>query len=574
MKYLLVILITTLAYSSVLKNNEIDIDKPALQIVSFKDTDNLIKIKKQFLNDNIFIKKISNYYVVYLVNFENKIEMLKKKEDLKSDFSDSIAMTKLSDRVFVKNPLDKNKLKTLQTKSKPKTEIFAQSKSQPKVTIFNQNKKDIKPIVAKQNQTKNSGKFTRDDFIKYNQAIGFFQAKNYEKSYELFNELFINYLDNEKINFYLGRSAFELKKYNEAYAAYQRILISDESNQRVRLEVGRILYLLKSYDNALKEFEIVLKEPIPAQVRKNVQALIDAIKNKQKKYFFSGAYQVGVAWDNNINNNTYLDFTTFGSTFLTNDTKKVEDYFHKEVLVLNYIQPFKKDKSYAFESSSIFYLQNYFEANYKNIALVSLTNGISHIKDKRKIILNLLTDKIWYGSDPLLVNYGISPKITYLYNKSIILDGYLKYVQKKMMQTSDKDKDSYIKNITLSATKKFEDKSNVQIKSYFTSEEKLRGIRTDVTKNLRGFTLSYAKEFIPTYNTLFSYQYDQSRYKDNDPSLAARRDNSDIYSLNITKTLDNSSSLSVNYTQVDVTSNIETNTYDKNNIGITYTGTF
>ena len=386
--------------------------------------------------------------------------------------------------------------------------------------------------------------------------------------------MFINYLDHEKINFYLGRSAFELKKYNEAYAAYQRVLIKNDKNQRVRLEIGRILYILKSYDNALKEFELVLKSPIPAQVRKNVQALMDAIKNKQKKYFFSGAYQIGIGFDDNVNNNTYEELTTYGSTFLTNDTKKVEDYFHKEVLVLNYIRPFKDNKSYAFESSSIFYLQNFFDENYKNIALVSLSNGISHIKDKRKVVVNFLTDKIWYGSDPLLVNYGISPKFTYLYDKTIILDASLKYVQKKMMQTGDKDKDAYIKNITFSATKKYEDKSNVQFKTYFTSEERLRGIRTDVTKNVRGFSLSYAKEFVPKYNTLFSYAYDQSRYKDADPSLPARRDNSDTYNFSVTKTIDKTSSLNMSYSFSDVTSNIETNTYDKNAIGITYTKTF
>ena len=565
MKYLLIILITTLSYSNVLNNNEIDIDKPALQIVSVQDTNNLVKIKNQFLNDNLFIKKISNYYVVYLVNFENKMEMLKKKEELKSNFSDSIAMNKLSDRVYIQNPL--------QTKSKSKPQM--QTQSQPKVTIFNQNKKEIKkttkPIVEK--QTKNS-KFTRGDLIKYKRAIDFFQAKNYEKSYELFNELFINYLDNEKINFYLGRSAFELKKYNESYAAYQRILIQDEDNQRVRLEVGRILYLLKSYDNALKEFEIVLKHPIPAQVRQNVQALIETIKNKKQKYFFSGAYQVGLGWDDNVYNNTYEDFTTYGTGFLTNDTEKVVDSFNKEVLVLNYIRPFKNNKSLAYESSAIFYLQNFSKEHTENIGLVSLTNGVSYVKEKQKFVLNFLTDKVWYGSDPLLETYGISPKVTYLYNKSTIFEGYLKYTQKKMSQSSDKDLDANVKNITLSIIKKFDDKSNLQFKTYFTKEEKVRGIRSDVTKNARGFTLSYAKELVPTYNTLFSYQRDAVRYKENDPNLPSREDDLYTFGINVTKTINKASSISMNYSKTKVSGNIEVNTYNKNSLGLTYTKTF
>jgi len=558
MRYLFFILLTTLSYGKVLDNQEVDSNKPALQVVSVQDSKHLESIKKQLINENLFIKKLKNYFVVIIVNFDNEEEMLKKKEALKFRFKDSIIMSKLSNRILVPKTMTANK-RTVLTPQTPIKSVFNQSKKQ--------NEKSTKKNIIK-------SKYSKEDILKYQKAVNFFKIKNYENSYELFNELFINYLDDDKINFYLGRSAFEIKKYNEAYAAFQRVQIKDENNQRVRLEIARILYVLKSYDNALKEFEIVLKNPIPSQVRKNVQALIDSIKNKQKKYFFSGAYQLGFGWDNNVNNNTYLDFTTFGSTFLTNDTAKITDSFNKEVLVLNYIRPFEEDKSLAFESSSIFYLQNYFDEYYKNIALISLTNGISKIKNKRKVVLNLLTDKIWYGSESLLVNYGISPKITYLYDKSTIFDASLKYVKKKMSQSSDNDKDANIKNITLSLTKKFEDKSNVQVKTYFTAENKVRGIRTDVAKNLRGITLSYAKEFVPSYNTLISYQYDQSIYKENDPSLPSRRDNSDIYSLNITKTIDDTSSLSVNYSFIDVTSNIETNTYDKNTIGITYTKLF
>ena len=143
-----------------------------------------------------------------------------------------------------------------------------------------------------------------------------------------------------------------------------------------------------------------------------------------------------------------------------------------------------------------------------------------------------------------------------------------------MSQSADRDKNANIKNITIKATKKFEDKSNVQIKTYLTYDKKVSGIRSDVTKNLKGFTLSYAKEFIPKYNTLVSYQYDQTKYRENDPNLPARKDTSGIYSLNVTKTIDDSSSVSVNYSFIDVRSNIETNTYDKNTIGITYTKLF
>ncbi|NQY93174.1 MAG: hypothetical protein HRT43_03325, partial [Campylobacteraceae bacterium] len=369
MRYILVMLLATFAYSKVLKNSEVLSHQPALQIASLSSAKKIDFIKNQLINEKLFIKKIGNYYVIYIVNFENKKEMFNKKEELENSFSDSITMDKLSDNVYVPQDTLTKIIKNTQPNI-PLKSVFTQFKQQKKTpvkSVFNQVKKqDIKSTPS----NKTNQKFSNEDVLKYQQAVKFFKTKNYEKSYELFNELFINYLDDEKINFYLGRSAFELEKYNEAYAAYQRVQINNEDNHRVRLEIARILYILKSYDNALKEFEIVLKNPIPTQVRKNVQALIDSIKNKQKKYFFSGVYQLGFGWDNNINNNTHEDFTTYGSTFLTNDTNKVQDSFNKEVLVLNFIRPFKDDKSYAFESSSIFYLQNYSNEYFKNIALI------------------------------------------------------------------------------------------------------------------------------------------------------------------------------------------------------------
>jgi len=54
----------------------------------------------------------------------------------------------------------------------------------------------------------------------------YFKTANYEKSYEIFKNLFSDNPENQLINFYLGRSAFELKKYEEAVFTFQRLLIN------------------------------------------------------------------------------------------------------------------------------------------------------------------------------------------------------------------------------------------------------------------------------------------------------------------------------------------------------------
>lgn len=424
------------------------------------------------------------------------------------------------------------------------------------------------------NKNSSTSFLSKQERIVYKKAVNAFKQKDYKTAYNIFSELYINHLSDTKINFYLGRSAFELKKYNQSYAAYQRVLIQDEDNKRVRLEIGRVLYVLKSYDEALKEFERVLKYPIPTQVRNNVQALIASIENKRKKYFINGAMQFGLGHNDNVNSTTHLPFTTYGSTVLNNDTTKVEDDYNKLVLVLNLVVPFKKNKQFAYEASFIAYSQDYFDANSSDLVLFSLSNGISYIQNKYKLSLNLNTDKIWYGSDPLMTNIGLSPKIVYLYSKDLMFDFSYKYSKKRMTKSGDLDKDALIKNFAFNITKKLPNKASLSLNTYLSTERKVRGIRTDVDKNKKGYKLSYGREFIPTINTVLSYAYANSLYKQADSNLPEREDDSDTYSIAFTKSLDKTSNVSVDYSIVENSSNIESNTYDQSNIGITYTKTF
>ena len=416
--------------------------------------------------------------------------------------------------------------------------------------------------------------FSKNESLLYKKAVDFYKQRHYKKSYEIFSQLYLNHLSHIQINFYLGRSAFELKKYNQAYAAFQRILIQDEENNRVRLEMGRVLYVLKSYDEALKEFERVLKYPIPSTVRNNVQALISSIEDKKKKYFINGAFQFGLGHNDNVNSTTHLPYTTYGSTVLNNNTKKAKDSYNKLVLVLNLIVPFKKNKSLAYEGSLIGYSQDYFEENSSDLTLFSLSNGLSYIQNKYKLSALINTDKIWYGSDPLMTSIGITPKITYLYSKELIFNLSYKYSKKRMTKSGEEDKDANINNYTLGITKKLKNKASASLTSYFATERKVRGVRTDVDKDKIGYKISYGREFIPTINTVLSYAYDKNQYKQADLNFPVREDKSDTYAITFTKSMSKKSNITVEYNIIQNKSNIEANTYDRDTMGITYTRTF
>ena len=238
------------------------------------------------------------------------------------------------------------------------------------------------------------------------------------------------------------------------------------------------------------------------------------------------------------------------------------------------VKPFEKDKRYSFESNAIVYGQTYHKTHSINLALISLKNGYSFVQNNYKLAAYLLTDRIWYGSNILMNNLGISPKFTYIYKKDWILDTELKYSKKFMAQKDDRDKDAKIKSLTFTLTKKLKNNASMALKTYVTRNRKVRGARSDVSIDGKGFTLSYGREIIPTINSVFAYTYDRSNYLLNDTGLPSRRDGIDTYGLTLTKSIDKTSNISVDYSHVDAISNIESNTYDKQSMNLTYTKTF
>ena len=147
------------------------------------------------------------------------------------------------------------------------------------LTVTKKEKPIAKEMVEKKVDTANA--FTKDDFQKYQKAVGSFQIRDYENAYKLFNKLSLIYSNNEQLNYYLGRSSFELKKYSQSYAAFNKIDIKNELHLRIRLEKARTLYFLKSYDLALGELNKILQYPISIKVRSNIEKFIKTIQQEK-----------------------------------------------------------------------------------------------------------------------------------------------------------------------------------------------------------------------------------------------------------------------------------------------------
>jgi len=407
----------------------------------------------------------------------------------------------------------------------------------------------------------------------YQSALKLFKAKEYKKALALFGKLMDKYPQNEKINFYYGRSAFELKKYEFAFAAYDRILIANPTNQRVRLEYARTLFMMGSYKEAKKEFKTVLATPIPKNVRKNVEKFLAIIKAKKKSYILNKVAIFGLGWEDNINNSTYKYANNIIPKLTNTNTNKKSDTNFKTIVVGNLIVPNKSNNHISWESTGVLYLQKQRHYRANDIFLASLTSGMGYTNKKYKNLASLTYNDILVGGKPTLYTYGLLDTLKYAIYKKQLLTLNIKYTKKKWTKKVNTNRNSAIKELSLNyllPIKNSKDKLNL-FTSYIT-ERKDGGTRTDVSKDTKQYKISYTKNLLKRYDVTLGCQYEKNQYKvPLSSTIAPRDDTTKTATVGVSKQLSKTKTIAIKYNNIDNKSNNNAYSYKKQSVNLSYT---
>ena len=356
------------------------------------------------------------------------------------------------------------------------------------------------------------------------EAILHFNDHEYEKSYTLLQQVKLESLSSENIHFYRGRCAFELGKLDEAITEYQEILRHNENNTRVRLELARSYYVLQANDKAKTEFETVLNRPIPPAVRANILEYLDQIEKKNQKNYVAGTLFVGLGYDDNIFNNTYLGTTEYAGINLVNDTESIGDGFHRELLVLAHSY-FFDNRSYAIESTLSAFNQMNFSYTEGNIQLLSLLSGPSYRYKNYKFTLPIDGEKIFYGSSSYLNVYGVRPRFEVLLTPKHVLSAKLSLLKKDYLRSSEKDRSSHYYEFLLALNSLLTAQDLLYANALFIADRKDEGSRIDVDKNTLGARLLYTRKLSTSFSASAEGRYEYSSYLQNNPALGDRTDN-------------------------------------------------
>ncbi len=408
-------------------------------------------------------------------------------------------------------------------------------------------------------------------------AIKEHTIQNYQKSYDMFTELFKKDTGNPEINFYLGLNAIELKKYEEALAAFERALIIDPKNIRTRLEYAKTLYLMRMFDLSKEELEKIKKESIPKEVSDNIDKYLAEIEASREKHLLIGVVQLGMLYDNNLNNTVDNDKIYIPSvgTSLSQDTNKKHDVSHSELIFVGHNYDFGEKDGYLLKSQAVVYNQGYRDSKDKNIVFTQLASGPAYIRDEHSVQLLANYDRVMFGGENLFSVIGVSPDYTYAFNKNLNAGGGFKMQKKEHSAEENKDKNSFGYEAFVKTAYKLTPEDSVALNYSFAKEDKLTGIRTDVDTFAKNYKVAYAHDVTKELKSTLSYNTKMTEYRQSDANFHKKRvDEYHNVGLNLTYSINPLTQLSFVYNRILSHSNIELYQYNKDTIGLSFTKIF
>lgn len=360
------------------------------------------------------------------------------------------------------------------------------------------------------------------------EGISSFSKKNYERSYELFNEAIRKYPQNPQLFYYYGRSALETKRYDEAIEAFEKVLILDPSHTRTKLELARAYYESGQLDEAQRLLKEAKEDPnMPQKVRDNVEGLLQVISMKKQEAIVNGFLIVGLGWDSNVNSDIGDD-TFYIPRLNINVTgnKEQHDYLNNNMLGINYIKDFGDEGNWVFKSNAVLLNTNYMQYVDKNLAGVVLTAGPSFYGSDYELYFPLSYTKIVQGAVPYVQNYSVGVRWTKKFDKTLMLSLGYKYA-KTLYQESNNDKDTAQSSFTLNLNKQLSEKWALGFATkYATSSATRPKIATEgnvANTELEGM-LNATYSITDTIDLSTGVQLKRTNYKEDDIFFGSKRE--------------------------------------------------
>lgn len=367
----------------------------------------------------------------------------------------------------------------------------------------------------------------RSDQEVYKEAVVDFKSLRYQEAYQKFDELFFNHLDNQNINFYLGRSAFEIHKYELSMSAYERILMTDPQNIRTRLELARVYFMMKMYESSEVEFLNILKtKNLPKEVRDKINYYLYLIESTRKRSTLATVVAIGFGYDSNTNSGSTEDTLNIAGTDLPNNNKPVSDTFNQALASVTHSYDFGKKGGLILKNNMMVLEKSYISETSKNIIFLNYSPTLSYKGENSTYDFSLGTDYLVYGQSPFVGSYYFSPKYTTMDKDGWITSFYYKQRFNKYTKKENQNRNSTVYEGAYSMSKSFKTETmfSSQALTQYEQADSSAGDNIDVNRVVVGANVLLVQSLPLNTSIKFQTQLRTTQYTQKNADNTKRRD--------------------------------------------------
>lgn len=265
------------------------------------------------------------------------------------------------------------------------------------------------------------------------EALILYYDGQYSKALPIFNEIAKD-METTDVMWWIGTSAMNTGNLEMAVKKFKEMLAIDPNLHRVRLELAAAYFQLGRYEEANKELMIVKASNPPPAVQANIDRMLAATKEQQKKLTLGFRFAMGYMWDNNVSagpsNQTLSAGTGFTFT-LADDVSKVRDEAVVNSLGVNLLYDFGDKQGFMWNSDVSLYSTAYKKYGKYNYVMTDASTGLWWVgrQDILKLPVGYLTQSLGSSYFDHRLSYIIhfDPSYEHFFNQYFSLKGAYTY---------------------------------------------------------------------------------------------------------------------------------------------------
>jgi tetratricopeptide (TPR) repeat protein len=403
-----------------------------------------------------------------------------------------------------------------------------------------------------------------------------YNEKRYEEAYQILSSLYQLGLDDDKLNFTLGRSAYESGRYEIALAAYERVEMLEPENSRNALELARTQYALQMYEDAHTGFMKVLSSPnLPENVRRNIEIFTAQIEDRLKKSFFYGTFKLSGVYDSNVNFGSSNDQFTLPQFGTFSSVKPKSDYMYDAALEFRHLYDIGEKNGLVVRNQLSVFKRIYDTFEEYDTTYLSYNPALLYQDLKTLYEFNFMFDRMWLHQENYLNVLTMMPTMTHTLDMTTRLIGSFKYSRLNYLRAGDNERDANVWEFG-GGYQKLWPSSYGMVRGFVERQrEDTKNRRIDVDYNRYRLIAEYAHQPIPSWNIKYDGEVFRRKYEDfNNLFQNVRRDEGYRLGMTVSKKFTPTLYLEGRLSQEQIWSNQAVYGYEKRTCSINLNQTF